>query len=140
VTASCATSLGINAVYLVGNGVFGSKVAAAIPGSVQTRLAGTDRLLTSIAVADYGVAHGWGSWDQVGVTTGWNYPDALAGGPWLGKRNGLMLLTNWLYMQDPTYFKLAEAGNPATTNVTLFGGTNAVSPAVMGDADDALIP
>lgn len=113
---------------------------AALNGAttVVTRQAGTTRYATARMVAEYGVAQGWNSWSFVGVATGANFPDALAGGIGCGRMGGVLLLT------DPKTFS-PDCRNALTANVAsiervaIFGGTGAVSSGV-ASAIDALIP
>jgi putative cell wall-binding protein len=97
-------------------------------GSV-TRVWGTDRYLTARAVADFGVAQGWGGYGYVGVATGLTFPDALGGGPVAAQNHGVLLLTN------PTTLS-APVSSAITTNkamidlVDIYGSESAVSAGV----------
>ena len=68
-------------------------------------------------------------WDGVGITTGMNFPDALAAGPVLGSKNTVMLLTDSSSVPAPTRSALSANGGEIKT-VHFFGGTNAVSQSV----------
>ncbi len=93
------------------------------------RLAGGNRYSTAVDIASYGVTHAGLSWDRVGIATGENYPDALAGGVLQGKVGSVMLLT-------PSTTLSLDAAAALTTHkgeintVTFFGGEGAVYPAV----------
>ena len=97
------------------------------PANVD-RLAGTDRFATAAAVAQFGVSRGM-VWDGVGITTGMNFPDALAAGPVLGSRGAVMLLTDRNSVPTPTSDTLT-ANKAAIAKVTFFGGDAAVPPDV----------
>jgi hypothetical protein len=68
-------------------------------------------------------------WNLVGMTTGDNFPDALAGGVLQGKMNSVMLLTRSDVLSTPTSAALV-AHKSSISTVTFFGGVGAVSPAV----------
>lgn len=93
------------------------------------RLAGDDRYATAVEVASYGVNVVGHAWDGVGVTTGVNFPDALAGGVLQGKTGSVMLLTTPAALHADTSSVLA-AHKAQITTVTFFGGTSAVTQAV----------
>ncbi len=103
-----------------------------------TRLAGADRYKTARAVADFGVGQGWNDYSFVGVATGSNFPDALAGGVGCGRMGGVLLLTS------PTTLSASTSGaitnNVATIDrVAVFGSSSAVSSGVY-TAIDNLVP
>lgn len=88
---------------------------------VPQRLAGTDRFMTAVAVADAG----WpsGATDVV-LTNGYSFPDALAGVPLAFKLNAPILLTESGSLPDATW---AEIQKLKAKNVTILGGEGAVS-------------
>ena len=91
----------------------------------STRLAGEDRYATSIECAKFGVAHGlW--WDGVALSTGANFPDALAGGMLQGQAGSVLLLTPSDTLHPAVADELA-AQRDWIGNVTFLGGTAAVS-------------
>ena len=92
------------------------------------RLAGGDRFATAAAVARFGVGRGM-TWDGVGITTGMNFPDALAAGPVLGSRDAVMLLTDSNSVPGYTRSELT-ANKSKISKVTFFGGDAAVPPGV----------
>jgi hypothetical protein len=69
------------------------------------------------------------TWDRVGIATGENYPDALAGGVLQGKVGSVMVLTLPTSLRSETAAALSTNADTIDT-VTFFGGTNAVSTAV----------
>ena len=92
------------------------------------RLAGNDRFATAVAVAKFGVGRGM-TWNGVGITTGANFPDALAAGPVLGSRDAVMLLTDANSVPASTRNALT-ANRSKISRVTFFGGDAAVPPGV----------
>lgn len=145
--ASIRTFLDVNdvaEVYIAGgtpsvsNGVKNAIDALNEGTTSVDRIAGSDRYVTARLVADYGVAEGWGTYGFVGVATGTNFPDALAGGVGCGRMGGVLLLTK------PTALSSACSGgiaaNSATINrVAVFGSSAAVSTSVY-NAIKALLP
>jgi len=94
-----------------------------------TRLAGGDRYATAVVIAQFGVDECGLGWDKVAVTTGTNFPDALAGGVLQGKAGSVMVLTPPNSLAAPVQLALTEnAGD--ITEVRFLGGTGAVSQAV----------
>ena len=92
------------------------------------RISGSDRYATAAQVAAYGVARGWASMDWVGVATGTDFPDALAGGVGCGRMGGVLLLTPPKALSAAAARTLAALG-PAG-RIAVLGGTNAVSGGV----------
>jgi len=83
---------------------------------------------TAAKVAAYGAGIGM-SWDGVGITTGTNFPDALAAGPVLGSIDAVMLLTEGANVPSPTRNALS-AHKAAIDTVHFFGGTAVVHTSV----------
>jgi putative cell wall-binding protein len=93
------------------------------------RLGGLNRYATAVEVAEHASAK-WGvRWDFVGVATGENFPDALAGGVLQGAMFSQMLLTQSSSLSPDTAAAL-EARSAQIGHVTFYGGTKAVSQAV----------
>ncbi|MHB8964569.1 MAG: cell wall-binding repeat-containing protein [Coriobacteriia bacterium] len=126
-----------------GTSAVSSPVASAIAAlngstTVVTRKAGVNRYGTARMVGEYGVEQGWSSWGYVGVATGLNFPDALAGGIGSGRMGGVLLLTDPKVLSPDC--KNAIVANVADIDrVAIFGGTGAVSASV-ANAIDALVP
>jgi putative cell wall-binding protein/sugar lactone lactonase YvrE len=135
-----ATAMGSvdDAIILGGTGALSASVESALDtllgGSQYTeRLQGVNRYVTAVAIASYGVTDAGHTWDRVGIATGQDYPDALAGGVLQGKVGSVMLLTTPTTLHAATVTALtANAG--AIDTVTFFGGTGVVSPAVRAAA------
>ncbi len=96
------------------------------------RYSGANRYETAAVIAQWIVGSPWLSYECVGLATGTNYPDALGGGAGMGKRGGILLMT------EPTRFttvtrdlllshwsETREAqvfGSPSAVNNTVFSG------------------
>jgi putative cell wall-binding protein len=93
------------------------------------RLDGLTRYETAVKIASFAVDEAGHTWDRVGIATGADYPDALAGGVLQGKVGSVMLLTPPSSLAPATAAAL-EANADAIDTVTFFGGTGAVSTAV----------
>jgi len=101
-----------------------------------TRLAGDTRYDTAIACAKFGVAHGlW--WDGLAISTGANFPDALAGGILQGEAGSVLLLTPTGYLHPSVAAEL-QAQRDWIGNVTYLGGTGAVSQTVRDQVSSIL--
>ena len=102
-----------------------------------SRIAGATRYDTAAQVAQYGVTSAGHMWNRVGIATGENYPDALAGGVLQGKAGSVMLLTPTASLCTEAGYKLLNNRGDIST-VTFFGGTGAVSPATRTSVLSAL--
>lgn len=89
------------------------------------RLAGADRYATCAQVASYGVSQGL-TWNGVGIATGANPADALAGGALLGANNSVMLLTR-TEMLSSDAFEALSAARGSIVSAYFIGGQSAVS-------------
>ena len=56
-------------------------------------LSGANRYVTNANVANWAKANAGLSFAHTGIATGDKFPDALAAGPYLGKDNGILLLS-----------------------------------------------
>jgi|GEM_PF-1303863 len=132
-----------NGVVAGGTGAVGSAVQQQIDallianGGVSTeRWAGADRYETAAVVAQEGLDANWGTGSFIGVATGANFPDALAGGVGCGMMNGALVLTSpkalnpyaKTFIQDNAIFD---------TDARVFGGTGVVSEAVLSEIEGA---
>lgn len=102
------------------------------------RLQGADRYATAANIAANGVRRGWVDFEWVGVATGTNFPDALAGGVCMGSYGGVLLLTLPTRLSSPTSDVLARYG-PAS-HIAVLGGTQAVSNSVYSALGDHVLP
>lgn len=135
-TGTKILTLGFNrAVVLGGTGAVSDAVAGQVqalltgPGASVVRLGGADRYATSLLIAGYGVSDGGMTWDGVGIATGQNYPDALAGGPVCGMTRSVLVITPTASLYPPLGAELGVQ-EPWIATVRFFGGTGALSPAV----------
>lgn len=113
--------------YVVGGpGVVDDMVPEWLGFPDATRLAGLNRYETAASAAEYACEAGWASFERVGIASGRNFPDALAGGPMLGKAGGVMLLTDPAWLSPETenalFMHIGEIGK-----IDLLGGPGAVS-------------
>ena len=105
-------------------------LAAHTPGSV-TRLAGSDRYATAVAVSTGTFTSG----DTVFVATGATFPDALGGGPVAGGLPGPLLLVPASGVPASV---AAELRRLDPDRVIILGGTGAVSASVVSQIQAAL--
>lgn len=118
-----------DAILLGGTSVVADSVRLALGATYETRLAGATRYDTAAQVAAYGVSNAGLHWNKVALTTGANFPDALAGGVLQGENGSVLLLTPTATLHD------AAAAALRTNQASIFearflGGTGAVSQAV----------
>jgi murein DD-endopeptidase MepM/ murein hydrolase activator NlpD len=110
-TEGAIQQLGIKRGIVLGSEKAVTKVAAdkltALLPSPPQRLGGDDRYLTGIQIALFGVANGL-EWDGVGITTGENFPDALAGGVMQGRLGSVVLLTPSSYLAYSVFTELTS--------------------------------
>lgn len=120
------------AVVLGGSGALASKVESAVARYVPAveRIAGTDRYVTADLVARHSVEEGL-SWEGLGVATGADFPDALAGGVMQGTLGAPMILTpgTWLHSAPASTVATFSAG---IVRARCFGGFSAVNSTVRG--------
>jgi putative cell wall-binding protein/outer membrane protein assembly factor BamB len=106
-----------------------SAAVAAAGGATLSRISGADRYATADAVAQVLVQVGGvtGAGNGVFITTGLDFPDALAGAALGGATDRPLLLVPQTYMTPQTWQTIQDL-QPA--GVFILGGTNAVSAAV----------
>jgi putative cell wall-binding protein len=109
----------------------------ALPGTSTERWAGPGRYETATEIAKNAEARGWASFSYVGVASGENYPDALAGGPVAGSEGGVMLLVQ--HSKLPAATRSFLISNKAyIQSVQAYGGPAAIDEGVLAAIDDAL--
>jgi subtilisin family serine protease len=132
--AQAIVGLGITEVVIAGgDSAVSAGVAAAIdalPGVSVVRRGGVDRYETAAGIIRYGIARGWLSTGFVGVSTGANFPDALAGGVVAADRGGMALLTAPRSLSSGTAAVIDENGSDHLP-IWVYGGPNAVSDTVV---------
>jgi putative cell wall-binding protein len=121
-----------------GSTVVSDQCEADLNATATERIAGSGRVETSLAAADKAVTQGWATYAHVGLTTGWNYPDALGAAAAIGRQGGVMLLSRPMWMQENVYQRLLDQ-RASITDVKLFGSTSALAGAVFGHTDHALL-
>ncbi|MBN2839770.1 MAG: cell wall-binding repeat-containing protein [Coriobacteriia bacterium] len=129
-----------DALILGGTAVVSSAVEAQLEAQLSgtvDRLDGPDRYATAVEVATYAVDEVGHTWDRAGITTGANFPDALAGGVLQGKAGSVMLLTPSTALNPSTRAALV-ANKAEIKTLTFFGGLNAVTQIVRDAVFDAL--
>ena len=90
-----------------------------------TLLAGGDRFATSALVAEKFFTNP----TVVGVATGWNFPDALAGAGAMGVMGGPVLLSDPVVLPSADALYLTNQAS-SITQALLFGGVTSLSPAI----------
>ncbi|MDA3936045.1 MAG: cell wall-binding repeat-containing protein, partial [Actinomycetota bacterium] len=97
------------------------------------RVAGANRYDTAASVARF-----WERpYDAIGLSSGTNFPDALAGGPMVGRLGGALLLTPPTSLAPEARGVLGENGI-YLWHLRLLGGEGALSRTVMGEASSAV--
>lgn len=105
-------------------GIFNSSPVFALTTSIETtRLAGNDRYATSVAVSQAG----WTLADTVIISTGLNYPDALAASALTKSKNAPILLTNPNAMDQAVINEIKRLNS---TKAILVGGTGVIGTGV----------
>ncbi|WP_350347325.1 cell wall-binding repeat-containing protein [Agromyces sp. G08B096] len=107
------------------NAWFGNPTTA--PNPAATRLGGADRFDTAVSISKSSYPT---TAPIVYVTTGGNYPDALAAGGAAAVQGGPLLLTDPGYVPAAT---TAELQRLKPSSIVLVGGPAAVSPAVQSE-------
>lgn len=125
------SSLPIRLVVVLLSAILGlaALTPAAHANPTVDRLAGQDRVATSVEVA----RAGWADADHVLVATAVDYPDAVAAAALAGALQAPVLLTAPNALSPEVSAALAEL---ETTTVTVLGGKAAVSPAVVRELRD----
>ncbi|MCE5202752.1 MAG: cell wall-binding repeat-containing protein, partial [Actinomycetia bacterium] len=134
------TAKDTDAVYIAGGtGAVSDTAAASVAslGAVVTRWAGTDRYTTGAKVVSEAMTKWSMTMDDIGIASGANYPDALAGGAVMGYKQGLLLLTNPTTL-SPATASLIAANKATIESVEYFGGTGALGSAISSSVQQLL--
>ena len=119
-------------IALGGTGVVSNQLLSAAQsaskGKRSSRLDGSDRYATSVAIVKWELDHGM-SLEGAGMATGGNYPDALASGFLLGKSASVLCLVS-PSASDNAAMATVFADGPSPSNLRVFGGVGAVPEAV----------
>ncbi|MDR3542520.1 MAG: cell wall-binding repeat-containing protein [Desulfosporosinus sp.] len=95
--------------------------SAVTPGVLSTtRIAGADRVKTSVAVADAG----WTQSDYAVIAYAWDFPDAVSATPLAYKYSAPILLTDTANLSSNTSAELTKL---QVKHILIVGGTGAVS-------------
>jgi len=140
VTRAALEDLKIEQVFVCGGtGAVSNGVKAAVDATIRTttsdpnvtsdRWGGIDRYATAVEVASGAEDEGFGRFEYVGIATGSNFPDALAGGVGAGANQGVVLLTRTDALPQATADELGARGTQVV-HCDIFGGDGAVTPAV----------
>jgi|GEM_PF-1326783 len=108
-----------------------------IPDPV-VRFAGDSRYETAELIARWADLSPFVSGEFLGLATGTNFPDALGGGAACGKSGGVLMLTQPTTL-DPSGHALVSDWAGYTRSYQVFGGTSAVSDAVISQVDSYII-
>lgn len=129
-----------NAVILGGEGAVSAGIEAGLIARLGaanvTRKGASNRYGTASLIAAYGINRGL-HWNGVGITTGTNFPDGLAGGTMLGQQWSVMLLTPGTWMSPDTRAPL-YINKRYIQDVTYIGGTSSVSASVRAEVARAV--
>jgi putative cell wall-binding protein len=120
-------------VIVGGEGAVSSQVETALGTHGTTvRLAGANRYETAVAISQYGFPRR-NSADEVVITSGLGFADALSGGPAAAFLGGPLLLTEALQLPDAIRDEIIRLG---PSRIVVLGGTAAVSDAVLGELSE----
>ena len=134
-TARALSSLRTRNTLVVGGvKVVSNAVTVKLPS--PTRKGGADRYATCAAIADYSGTAGL-TFGYVGLATGENFPDALAVGPLVGARSGVLLLTPKARLPIVVSQRLS-AHKTAIGDVNVVGGMTVVPPGIVYQVGAAL--
>ena len=122
-----------NVFILGGSGAVSEDYKAALGGMFASRISGIDRYETAVAVAQLGVHLGGLQWDGLAITTGQDFPDALAGGAMQGRLGSVLLLSPPGAL-SPAVTDTLLLNRSAVSSVRFLGGTGALSIAVRSQA------
>ena len=132
-----ASGLMAGALALGGLAISGGGVSAKTPSTTATRVQGTDRYATAVALAGKYTTDNasWATNANLIVASGENFPDALAAAPLAAKYNAPIILTRSdslpASVRDWLLTKQASFTTPVQGKVYVVGGTSAVSDAVV---------
>lgn len=135
-TRAALDDIGAEAAIIVGGT---DAVSAAVAGAITaegiavSRLAGTTRQSTAVAIADFAVDRLGLEGAHADIARGDLFPDALAGGPHGGQQSGPLLLTAGDQLGADASGWLARRC-ATLSSIDALGGTDAVPDSVLGAA------
>jgi len=103
------------------------------------RLGGTDRYATAQEIAKHAFENSLATKGFIGVATGLDFPDALAGGVAAGERGGIIILTAPAALSANWVGYLPGAYGSTKPDIQLYGGNNVLSDNVMNKLKEMLI-
>lgn len=121
-----------SAIILGGVGAVPADVETALRAALADRvrrLGGATRYETAVEVARYGVAEAGLVWDDLAITVGESFPDALAAGVLQGRSGSVMLFVRPAELPDATRAELL-LNRDRIYEVRFLGGTSVITPAV----------
>ena len=123
-------------VILGGTAAVASTVETAVTnmGITTERLAGDTRQKTTVAIANAARRVLGFAFTHIYLAVGNNFPDALAGGPIAGLFKSPILLTSDPSTLNTDTKAFINANDGSIDEITAFGGTNAISDAVLAEA------
>ncbi|MCL2503262.1 MAG: cell wall-binding repeat-containing protein [Coriobacteriia bacterium] len=122
-------------------------VSAAVEAEVRAldthptvrRVAGADRYATAQRIAEHALDDPLATKGFIGVATGLNFPDALAGGIATGERGGIIILTAPDALSGNWVNYLPGAYGSTKPDIQLYGGSNVLSDNVMNKLEELLL-
>ena len=130
------------AVVLGGTGTVSPAVEAELDSALvsgASRIAGSNRYATAVKIAEMGCSECGLLWDEIGIATGENFPDALAGGVLQARKRSVLLLTPGKTLDNSVKACLASRTGRIYW-LRFYGSTAACSDAVRNQVADALRP
>ncbi|MBN2847359.1 MAG: cell wall-binding repeat-containing protein [Coriobacteriia bacterium] len=126
-----------NVFILGGGGAVSDAYQAALGAMFADRISGSTRYSTAVAVAEHGVQLAGLEWDGLAITTGQDFPDALAGGAMQGRLGSVLLLSPPGAL-DPVVADALLTHRADVSSVRFLGGTGALSITARSQALQAL--
>ncbi len=108
-------------------------------GVPTERIGGSDRYETAARIARWAADAGLAEFSTVGIATGQDFPDALCGGPGIGTRGGVLLLTAPNALSSAAASELT-AHREDIIDVQYFGRTLALSTTVQSEVEAIVRP
>ncbi|MCL2503216.1 MAG: cell wall-binding repeat-containing protein [Coriobacteriia bacterium] len=142
--ANAVLGLGIADVTILGSAAAvseGVELAVRSLGTSPTvrRVAGATRYETAQRIAEHAFAGPLAGKGFIGVATGLNFPDALAGGAAAGERGGILVLTTPDALSGNWDSYLPSAYGGTKPDIQVYGGENVVSENVTSRLRDLLL-
>lgn len=90
------------------------------------RLQGSDRFMTSVKIAEYAIANRMTA-DNMALSTGYNFPDALAGSAFCGKNSSVIMLVGNNITESDHAATFITKNKGSINTIYAFGSMHAVS-------------